>query len=54
MKLSDSIDKEEKDFFDLMKYETILGYSTSRDVMTNYLVYKVAPGHYYGCVDITA
>jgi hypothetical protein len=54
MKLADSSDKDEKDFFDLMKSETIRGYSTSREVMTNYLDYKVAPGHYYGCVDITA
>ena len=52
IKLADSNVKEEKDFFDLVKSETIRGFSTSREVMTNYLNYKVAPGHYYGCVDI--
>jgi acyl-CoA reductase-like NAD-dependent aldehyde dehydrogenase len=54
LKLADSTDKEEKDFFDLMKSETIRGFNTSREVMTNYLNYKVAPGHYHGCVDINA
>jgi acyl-CoA reductase-like NAD-dependent aldehyde dehydrogenase len=54
LKLADSSDKDEKDFFDLMKSETIRGFNTSREVMTNSLNYKVAPGHYYGCVDITA
>ena len=52
MNFADSSEKEEKDFFDLMKSETIRGFNTSREVMTNYLNYKVAPGHYYGCVDI--
>lgn len=54
MKFADSGDKSEKDFFDLMKSETIRGFNTSREVMTRYLNYKVAPGHYYGCVDINA
>jgi hypothetical protein len=52
LKLSSSQDKAEKDFFDLMKSETIRGFNTSQKVMTEYLNYKVAPGHYYGCVDI--
>ena len=52
LKLSTSENKAEKDFFDLMKSETIRGFNTSQKVMTEYLGYKVAPGHYYGCVDV--
>ena len=54
LKLSNSSVKEEKDFFDLMKTETIRGFNTSKEVMQEYLHYKVAPGHYYGCVDVKA
>jgi hypothetical protein len=54
LKLSSSTVKEEKDFFDLMKSETIRGFTTSREVMQDYLHYQVAPGHYYGCVDAKA
>ncbi len=54
LKLSTSDNKAEKDFFDLVKSETIRGFNTSREVMTKYLNYKVAPGHYYGCVDVNA
>ncbi|MEJ1238764.1 gluconate 2-dehydrogenase subunit 3 family protein [Chryseolinea sp. T2] len=49
-----SSDKAEKDFFELMKSETIRGFSTSKEVMLGYLKYKVVPGHYYGCVDATS
>lgn len=49
---SKSDDKKQKEFFDLMKAETIRGFSTSRDVMTKYFKYRVAPGHYHGCVDV--
>jgi hypothetical protein len=52
--LSISADKNEKDFFDLMKSETIRGFNTSREVMLNYLNYKILPGHYHGCVDVNA
>lgn len=52
LKLSASEKKEEKEFFDLMKTETIRGFNTSQKVMTEYLGYKIAPGHYYGCVDV--
>ena len=52
LKLSSSTDKAEKDFFDLVKSETIRGFRTSKDVMMRYLEYKVVPGHYYGCVDV--
>jgi hypothetical protein len=49
---STSAEKSEKDFFDLVKSETIRGFNTSKEVMLDYLHYKVVPGHYYGCVDV--
>jgi len=52
--LSSSNVKTEKDFFTLIKSETIKGFTTSQKVMQDYLNYKVAPGHYYGCVDLKA
>jgi hypothetical protein len=54
LKLSTSENKNEKDFFNLIKSETIRGFNTSKEVMVKYLKYKVAPGHYYGCVDVKA
>jgi hypothetical protein len=54
LKLSASGIKTEKDFFDLIKSETIRGFNTSQKVMQEYLGYKVAPGHYYGSVDVKA
>jgi hypothetical protein len=54
LKLADSQDGHEKDFFSLIKAETIRGFNTSEEVMLKYLNYKVAPGHYYGCVDAKA
>ncbi|MBL0743944.1 gluconate 2-dehydrogenase subunit 3 family protein [Chryseolinea lacunae] len=54
MAFAHSADASEKEFFTLVKAETIRGFSTSREVMTNYLEYKTAPGHYYGCVDVNA
>jgi hypothetical protein len=54
LKLSTSTNKSEKDFFDLIKSETIRGFNTSQKVMQEYLGYKVAPGHYYGSVDVKA
>jgi Gluconate 2-dehydrogenase subunit 3 len=53
-KLGVSENKNEKGFFTLIKSETIRGFNTSREVMVNYLNYKVVPGHYYGCVDVKA
>jgi len=49
---SKSTNKDEKDFFDLMKNETIHGFNTSQKVMEEYLNYKVAPGHYFGCINV--
>jgi hypothetical protein len=54
LKLSASTVKEEKDFFDMMKSETIRGFNTSKEVMQDYLHYQVAPGHFYGCVEVKA
>jgi len=52
LKLSFSENKAAQDFFNLMKSETIRGFNTSQKVMQEYLGYKIAPGHYYGCVDV--
>jgi predicted metal-dependent RNase len=52
--LSSSNVKAENDFFTLIKSETIKGYNTSQKVMQDYMNYKIAPGHYYGCVDVKA
>lgn len=52
IKLSTSDKKEEKDFFSLIKSETIRGFNTSKKVMIDHLNYKIFPGHYYGCVDV--
>lgn len=46
--------ESDKDFFNLLKSETIRGFNTSREVMLQHLKYKIAPGHYYGCVDVKA
>ena len=54
LRFSTSQKKPEKDFFDLVKSETINGFTTSKEVMLNYFHYKVAPGHYYGCIDVKA
>jgi hypothetical protein len=53
-KLEHAENKAGKDFYTLMKTETIRGFTTSREVMLNYYKYKSAPGHYYGCVDVKA
>ena len=51
LKLSASANAPEKDFFNLIRSETIRGFNTSKEVLEK-LNYKVAPGHYYGCVDL--
>lgn len=43
---------DKKDFFTLIKSETIRGFSTSKEVMGDRLKYKVIPGHYNGCLDV--
>lgn len=47
---ADSTDKDQKEFFTLMKSEAIRGFNTSQQVMEEYFGYKVAPGYYHGCV----
>ena len=42
----------QKAFFSLLKNLTIQGYTTSEYVMVNHLKYAMAPGHYYGCVNV--
>ena len=54
LKLSSSENKSGQDFFNLMKSETIRGFNTSQKVMQEYLGYKIAPGHYYGCINVKA
>lgn len=44
--------EEEKEFFDLMKSQTIRGFTTTQVFMTNYRDYKVAPGYYHGCASV--
>jgi hypothetical protein len=53
-RLAASEKKEDQEFFKFIKSETIRGFTTSQKVMVNYLGYKVAPGHYYGSVDVKA
>jgi hypothetical protein len=52
LKFADPANKDRKDFFDLMKAETVRGFNTSQKVMEDYLGYKVAPGHFHGCVPV--
>lgn len=47
-----SEDKTLKEFYSLVKNLTILGYTTSEYVQTQFLNYNMAPGHYYGCVPV--
>ncbi|MDF2159145.1 gluconate 2-dehydrogenase subunit 3 family protein [Algoriphagus sp. CAU 1675] len=44
--------EEEKKFFNLMRSQTIFGFTTVKEVMADYRGYKVAPGYYHGCVDV--
>lgn len=52
MQFAGSEDEARKSFFRLIKGETIRGFSTSREVMIDYHHYQVAPGHFYGSVDL--
>lgn len=51
-KMEVSTDAKQKEFYGLVKNLTIQGYTTSEYVMVNYLKYEMAPGHYYGCVNV--
>ncbi len=52
--LNSSENEDEKEFFDLMKRETITGFTTVKEVMVDYRNYKVVPGYYHGCADLPA
>ncbi len=49
---SNAVNMLEREFFEFMKNETIRGFRTSKEVMTTYFKYKMAPGYYHGCVEI--
>ncbi|WP_247231403.1 gluconate 2-dehydrogenase subunit 3 family protein [Telluribacter sp. SYSU D00476] len=46
-------DKEQKEYYNLLKQLTIQGYTTSEYVMVNHYKYTMMPGHYYGCVPVS-
>jgi hypothetical protein len=46
-------DAAPRDFFDLIKAETIRGFRTSRVVLERYLGYQLMPGFYDGCAVVT-
>lgn len=48
-----SDDTDQNSFFELVKGETIRGFMTSRKVLMDYFEYVVAPGHFYGCIDLS-
>lgn len=50
--LANSEIEEEKSFFDLMKEQTIHGYKTTQEVLTNHFNYKVVPGQFNGCYPV--
>jgi hypothetical protein len=52
--LDASANEDEVKFFSLMKSQTIFGFTTVKEVMAGYRGYKVAPGYYHGCVDVSA
>jgi len=52
LSLASSEVEDEKKFFDLMKSQTITGFTTVKEVMADYRGYQVAPGFFNGCVDI--
>lgn len=52
IRLSTAQETQQKDFFELLKSLTVLAYTTSEYVMTKHYNYVMAPGHYYGCVNV--
>lgn len=54
MSLKVSEKEEEKSFYDLMRSNTIMGFTTVKEVMVEYRGYQVAPGFYRGSVDVPA
>ena len=52
LEMKDSPQEAEGQFYQLMRSNTILGFTTVKEVMTQYGGYQVAPGFYQGCVDL--
>ena len=52
LEFEESENDAEKDFFQLVKHETIRGFRTSKVVMQDYHGYRVVPGFYNGNVDV--
>lgn len=52
LSFASSENEEEKKFFDLMKSQTITGFTTVKEVMVDYRGYKMAPGYFHGCIDV--
>jgi hypothetical protein len=50
--LKNSEIEEEKEFYDLMRSNTVMGFTTVKEVMADYRGYQVAPGYYHGCADV--
>jgi hypothetical protein len=51
---AESAEEGKKKFFDLLKAQTIVGFTSVKEVMADYRGYKVAPGYFHGCVDVQA
>lgn len=52
--LSSSENVDETKFYYLMRSDTIMGFTTVKEVMVEYRGYQVAPGFYHGCADVPA
>ncbi|SMD43424.1 Gluconate 2-dehydrogenase subunit 3 [Aquiflexum balticum DSM 16537] len=52
LSLDSSLIEEEKKFFDLIKSQTITGFTTVKEVMADYRGYQVAPGFFNGCIEV--
>lgn len=48
---SNATGEEQKKFYELIRANTIFGFTTARAVMVDYLGFQVAPGFYTGCVE---
>ncbi len=51
---SETEDQNQKKFYELIRANTIFGFTTAREVMVDHLGYQVAPGFYNGCVEVPA
>ncbi|WP_111671393.1 gluconate 2-dehydrogenase subunit 3 family protein [Algoriphagus litoralis] len=52
LRLKNSEIESESKFYELMRSNTVMGFTTVKEVMVNYRGYQVAPGFYRGCVDV--